>query len=236
MTYLLEMVDAQAGYGTLPVLFGIDLTIKPGEAVTLLGRNGMGKTTTVRCIVGLLKVTSGVIRFEGRRIDGWTADSIGRAGIALVPEGRRIFPNLTVRENLIAFAADRRGAATPWTLERVYALFPRLAKRADNIGSQLSGGEQQMLAIGRALMTNPSLLILDEATEGLAPLLREDIWRVLAELRRTGLAILAIDKYVDRLVKLAERHTILERGRVAWAGASADLAADRGLWERYFGV
>jgi branched-chain amino acid transport system ATP-binding protein len=236
MTPLLEVVGAQAGYGTLPVLFGVDLTIKPGEAVTLLGRNGVGKTTTVRCIVGLLKATSGMIRFEGRRIDGWTADRVGRAGIALVPEGRRIFPNLTVRENLIAFAADRRGAATPWTLERVYALFPRLAERADNMGSQLSGGEQQMLAIGRALMTNPSLLILDEATEGLAPLLREEIWRVLAELRRTGLAILAIDKYVDRLLKLAERHTILERGRVAWAGASAELAADRGLWERYLGV
>jgi branched-chain amino acid transport system ATP-binding protein len=236
MTPLLEVIGAQAGYGTLPVLFGVDLTIKPGEAVTLLGRNGMGKTTTVRCIVGLLKATSGMIRFEGQRIDGWTADRVGRAGIALVPEGRRIFPNLTVRENLIAFAADRRDAATPWTLERVYALFPRLAERADNIGSQLSGGEQQMLAIGRALMTNPSLLVLDEATEGLAPLLREEIWRVLAELRRTGLAILAIDKYVDRLLKLAERHTILERGRVVWAGASSELAADRGLWERYLGV
>ena len=225
----------QAGYGTLPVLFGVDMAVQPGEAVTLLGRNGMGKTTTVRCIVGLLKPTSGTIRFEGRRIDRWTADRIGRAGIALVPEGRRIFPNLSVRENLIAFAANR-GAVTPWTLERVYTLFPRLAERADNMGSQLSGGEQQMLAIGRALMTNPKLLILDEATEGLAPLLREEIWRVLAELRRTGLAILAIDKYVDRLVKLCEHHTILERGRVAWAGASAELAANRGLWERYVGV
>jgi branched-chain amino acid transport system ATP-binding protein len=190
----------------------------------------------VRCIVGLLKASSGMIRFEGRRIDGWTADRIGRAGIALVPEGRRIFPNLSVRENLIAFAADRSGAATPWTLERIYDLFPRLAERAGNMGSQLSGGEQQMLAIGRALMTNPRLLILDEATEGLAPLLREEIWRVLAELHRSGLAILAIDKYVDRLVMLCERHTILERGRVAWTGASAELAADRGLWERYLGV
>jgi branched-chain amino acid transport system ATP-binding protein len=225
----------QAGYDTLPVLFGVDLSIKPGEAVTLLGRNGMGKTTTVRCIVGLLKARSGTIRLEGRRIDGWTADRIGRAGIALVPEGRRIFPNLSVRENLLAFAA-RRGAVPPWTLERVYALFPRLAERAGNMGLQLSGGEQQMLAIGRALMTNPKLLILDEATEGLAPLLREEIWRVLAELSRTGLAILAIDKYVDRLVKLCQHHTILERGRVAWAGASAELSADRGLWERYLGV
>jgi branched-chain amino acid transport system ATP-binding protein len=236
MTPLLEVVGAEASYGTLPVLFGVDLAIKPGEAVTLLGRNGMGKSTTVRCIVGLSKATSGTIRFDGRRIDGWTADRVGRAGIALVPEGRRIFPNLSVRENLIAFAANRRGGATPWTLGRVYALFPRLAERADNMGWQLSGGEQQMLAIGRALMTNPKLLILDEATEGLAPLVREEIWRVLGELSHSGLAILAIDKYVDRLVKLCERHTILERGRVVWTGASADLAADRGLWERYLGV
>ena len=236
MTALLDVVGAQAGYDTLPVLFGVDLKIEPGEAVTLLGRNGMGKSTTVRCIVGLLKTTAGTISFEGRRIDGWAADRVGRAGIALVPEGRRIFPNLTVRENLVAFAADRRGTAAPWTLERVCALFPRLAERADSMGSQLSGGEQQMLAIGRALMTNPSLLILDEATEGLAPLLREEIWRVLAELGRSGLAILVIDKYVDRLVTLAERHTILERGRVAWTGSSAELAADRGLWERYLGI
>jgi branched-chain amino acid transport system ATP-binding protein len=235
MTSLLEVVGVQAGYDTLPVLFGVDLAIKPGEAVALLGRNGMGKTTTVRCIVGLLKATSGTIRFEGRRIDGWAADRIGRAGIALVPEGRRIFPNLSVRENLIAFAANR-GAVPPWTLERVYTLFPRLKERAGNMGLELSGGEQQMLAIGRALMTNPKLLILDEATEGLAPLLREEIWRVLGELSRSGLAILAIDKYVDRLVKLCERHTILERGRVAWAGTSSELAADRSLWERYLGV
>ena len=235
MTPLLEVVGAEASYGTLPVLFGVDLAIEPGEAVTLLGRNGMGKTTTVRCIVGLLKATSGMIRCEGQRIDGWTPDRVGRAGIALVPEGRRIFPNLSVRENLFAFAANR-GGVPPWTLERVYALFPRLAERAGNMGLELSGGEQQMLAIGRALMTNPKLLILDEATEGLAPLLREEIWRVLAELSRSGLAILAIDKYVDRLVKLCGRHTILERGRVAWAGASAELAADRGLWERYLGV
>lgn len=236
MTPLLEVDGVQAGYGTLPVLFGVHLTIMPGEAVTLLGRNGMGKTTTVRCILGLLKATAGTICFEGRRIDGLTADRVGRAGIALVPEGRRIFPNLSVHENLIAFAANRHDAGTPWTLERVYALFPRLEERAGRLGSQLSGGEQQMLAIGRALMTNPTLLILDEATEGLAPLLREEIWRVLAELSRTGLAILAIDKYVDRLVRLATRHTILERGRVAWAGASAELVADRSLWERYLGV
>ena len=236
MSALLEVEGLQAGYGTLPVLFGVGLSVQAGEAVTLLGRNGMDKTTTVRCIVGLLAPTAGAIRFAGRRIDGWTADRIGRAGIALVPEGRRIFPNLTVRENLIAFAADRRGATEPWNLERIYALFPRLAERAGNMGMELSGGEQQMLAIGRALMTNPRLLILDEATEGLAPLLREEIWRVLGELSRSGLAILAIDKYVERLVSLCRRHTILERGRVAWTGGSAELAADRGLWERYLGV
>ena len=236
MSPLLEVAGAESGYGALPVLFGVDLVIAPGEAVTLLGRNGMGKTTTVRCIVGLSKLAAGTIRLEGRRIDGWTADRIGRAGIALVPEGRRIFANLTVQENLVAFAADRRGSAAPWTMERVYGLFPRLAERAHNMGSELSGGEQQMLAIGRALMTNPSLLILDEATEGLAPLLREEIWRVLVELRQSGLAILAIDKYVDRLVTLCGRHTILERGRVVWSGTSAELAADRALWERYLGV
>ena len=236
MTALLEVVGLQAGYDDFPVLFGVDFALGPGGAMTLLGRNGMGKTTAVRCIVGLLKTTAGSIRFEGQRIDGWTADRIGRAGIALVPEGRRIFGNLTVRENLSAFAADRRGATAPWTLERVFALFPRLVERAGNFGAQLSGGEQQMLAIGRALMTNPSLLILDEATEGLAPMLREEIWRVLAELRHGGLAILAIDKYVDRLLALAERHTILERGRVAWAGTSAELATDRSLWERYLGI
>jgi branched-chain amino acid transport system ATP-binding protein len=233
---LLEVEGLQAGYGAAPVLFDVGFTIAPGEAVTLLGRNGMGKTTTVRCIVGLLKASAGSIRFEGRPIDRWTADRIGREGVALVPEGRRIFANLSVRENLLAFAADRRGAAEPWTLERIYTLFPRLAERAGNMGSQLSGGEQQMLAIGRALMTNPRLLVLDEATEGLAPLLRAEIWRVLAQLRRTGLAILAIDKYVDRLVTLCQRHTVLERGRVAWSGTSAELAADRGLWQRYLGV
>ena len=236
MTRLLEVEGVQAGYDGLPVLFGVDLAIEPGEAVALLGRNGMGKSTTVRCIVGLTRPTAGAIRLEGRRIDGWTADRIGRAGIALVPEGRRIFANLSVRENLVAFASDRGGGAPSWTLQRIYALFPRLAARASNMGAELSGGEQQMLAIGRALMTNPRLLILDEATEGLAPLLREEIWRVLGELSRSGLALLAIDKYVDRLVTLCVRHTILERGRVAWAGTSAELAADRSLWERHLGV
>jgi branched-chain amino acid transport system ATP-binding protein len=236
MSALIEVVGLEAGYGTAPVLFGVDLTIETGAAVALLGRNGMGKTTTVRCLTGLVRPSGGTIRFAGTRIDGWEADRIGRAGMALVPEGRRIFPNLTVRENLVAFAANRRHAPEPWTLERVYALFPRLKARADNMGNQLSGGEQQMLAIGRALMTNPLLLILDEATEGLAPLLRDQIWEALAALRRAGLTILAIDKYVDRLIALADCHTILERGRVAWTGSSAALAADRALWQRYLGI
>jgi branched-chain amino acid transport system ATP-binding protein len=236
MTALLEVENLSASYGTSQALFGVDLRIATGAAATLLGRNGMGKTTTVRCIAGLLPPNSGTIRFAGEKINGRGADWIGRAGMGLVPEGRRIFPNLTVRENLIAFAANRRAAPDPWTLERVLDLFPRLAERLDNLGSQLSGGEQQMLAIGRALMTNPLLLVLDEATEGLAPLLREDIWRVLRRLRETGLAVLAIDKYVDRLVEIAGAHTILERGRVAWTGSSAALIADRTLWERYLGL
>jgi branched-chain amino acid transport system ATP-binding protein len=236
LSALLEASGLHAGYGAVPVLFGVDLAIAEGGAATLLGRNGMGKTTTIRCLVGLLRPTTGIIRFAGARIDGMSPDRIGRAGLALVPEGRRIFPNLTVRENIVAFAANRRAAADPWTLERLYDLFPRLKQRERNLGSQLSGGEQQMLAIARALATNPLLLILDEATEGLAPMLREEIWRVLARVRLSGVAVLAIDKYVDRLVALAEQHTILEKGRVAWSGPSASLAADRRLWERYLGV
>ncbi|MFO1082527.1 MAG: ABC transporter ATP-binding protein [Reyranellaceae bacterium] len=239
MTALLEIAGLRAGYDGLPVLDEIDLAIAPGEAASLLGRNGMGKSTTVRCVVGLLRPSAGTIRFAGQRIDGWPADRIGRAGIALVPEGRRIFPNLTVRENLVAFAADRGGGGNGgerWTLERVLMRFPRLAERAGNLGGQLSGGEQQMLAIGRALMTNPKLLILDEATEGLAPLMRAEIWRVLGELAESGLALLVIDKYVDRLMALCRHHTILERGQVAWRGSSAALAADPGLSERYLGV
>ncbi|TWT05809.1 ABC transporter ATP-binding protein [Reyranella sp. CPCC 100927] len=236
MSDVLEIDNLSAGYGAGQVLFGIDLRIAAGEAATLLGRNGMGKTTTVRCIAGLLRPTGGTIRFAGEAVGQRGADWIGRAGLGLVPEGRRIFPNLTVRENLVAFAANRRAVAGPWTLERVLDLFPPLANRLGNLGSQLSGGEQQMLAIGRALLTNPVLLVLDEATEGLAPLLREAIWCALHALRATGLAILIIDKHIDRLTGIADRHTILDRGRVAWTGGSAELAADRALWERYLGV
>jgi branched-chain amino acid transport system ATP-binding protein len=233
---LLKVAGLETAYGASQVLFGLSLEIRAGEVATLLGRNGMGKTTTVRSILGLTPPRGGAITFRGERIDHRAADRIARAGIALVPEGRQIFPNLTVRENLVAFADNRCNARAPWNLERVYALFPRLQQRAENMGNQLSGGEQQMLAIGRALMTNPHLLVLDEATEGLAPLIREEIWRCLAGLKAAGQTILVIDKYVERLVRIADRHTIIERGRVAWQGDSGELNADRGLWHRYLGV
>jgi len=236
MSALLEIDNLQTAYGASQVLFGISLRIAEGGVSTLLGRNGMGKTTTVRSILGLTPSCGGTVRFRGERIERFSADRIARMGVAVVPEGRMIFPTLSVSENLGAFAARRNGSATPWTLDRVYALFPRLAERARNMGSQLSGGEQQMLAIGRALMTNPYLLILDEATEGLAPLIREDIWHCLATLRTQGQSILVIDKYVQRLVQLADQHTIIERGRVVWAGDSTQLGADPGLWHRYIGV
>jgi branched-chain amino acid transport system ATP-binding protein len=233
---LLRVDGLETAYGQSQVLFGIGLEIRAGEVVTLLGRNGMGKTTTVRSIMGLTPARGGSIEFRGQRIEKLSPDRIARSGIGLVPEGRQIFPNLTVRENLAAFAGNRSGSAAPWTVDKVFRLFPRLAERAGNMGNQLSGGEQQMLAIGRALVTNPHLVILDEATEGLAPLIREEIWTCLAELRRAGQTILVIDKYVERLIQLADRHTIIERGRVAWQGTSAELDADHGLWHRYLGV
>ena len=236
MTALLEIDDLQTAYGASQVLFGISLRIEQGGVCTLLGRNGMGKTTTVRSLLGLTPSLSGTVRFRGERIERFSADRIARMGMAVVPEGRMIFPTLSVAENLKAFAGNRNASANPWTLDRVYALFPNLAERARNMGNQLSGGEQQMLAIGRALMTNPHLLVLDEATEGLAPLIREDIWRCLATLRAQGQSILVIDKYVQRLVQLADQHTIIERGRVVWAGSSAQLGADPSLWHRYIGV
>src|SRR5579859_2350891 len=215
---MLRVSGLEASYGDSQVLFGVSFDVGPGEVVTLLGRNGMGKTTTIRTLMGILKPRRGEVTWDGSPVHGLPPYRLARLGLGLVPEGRQVFPNLTVRENLIATATTRG----TWTLDAVLDLFPQLGERLHRAGSLLSGGEQQMLAIGRALMTNPSLLILDEATEGLAPLLREEIWRVLAELRRTGLAILAIDKYVDRLVTLAEHHTILERGRVAWTGTSTE--------------
>ncbi len=233
---LLEIENLETSYGSSQVLFGLSLEIREGETATLLGRNGMGKTTTVRSIMGLTRARAGAITFRGRRIERDSPDRIARLGIALVPEGRQIFPNLSVRENLVAFAGNRSARSEPWTVDKVFEFFPALKQRAENMGNQLSGGEQQMLAIGRALVTNPHLLILDEATEGLAPLIREEIWKCLSRLRAAGQTILVIDKYIERLVRLADRHTIIERGRVAWQGASAALDADRGLWHRYLGV
>ncbi len=229
---LLSVDDVHAGYGSSPVLFGAGLTVAAGEIVGLLGRNGMGKTTLVRCIVGLLKPSRGQVRFREQPIHGAPPHRIARAGIALVPEGRQVFANLTVHEHLAAFQRD----GTLWTPARVYELFPKLAERRGHLGNQLSGGEQQMLAIGRALVTHPHLVILDEATEGLAPLVREEIWQALQALRAAGHAMLVIDKYVARLVTVADRHVILEKGRVVWEGSSAALDADRGLWHRHLGV
>ena len=233
---LLEISGLEVAYGSSQVLFGINLSMQEGEAATLLGRNGMGKTTTLRALCGLEPVKAGSIRFLGEDIAGWRPDRIGRAGIALVPEGRQCFPNLTVDEHLVAFYANRRGVAAPWTPARVYQLFPRLLERKKNLGNQLSGGEQQMLAIGRALVTNPRLLILDEATEGLAPLIRDEIWACLAQLRSAGQSVLVVDKYVEKLIALADRHTIIERGTVVWQGSSAALDADHGIWHRYLGI
>jgi branched-chain amino acid transport system ATP-binding protein len=235
---MLEVKGLEAAYGASQVLFGLDMAIGAGEVVSLLGRNGMGKTTTVRSILGLLRPRGGSIRFDHADIAGLESYRVAQAGIGLVPEGRQIFPNLSVRENLIATARlPRKGTVSePWTLERLYRLFPRLAEREANMGNQLSGGEQQMLAIGRALMTNPRLLILDEATEGLAPLIRADIWRVLAALKQAGQAILVIDKNVEALSRVADRHYILEKGRIVWSGDSAALRADTALRGRYLGV
>ncbi|WP_375595475.1 ABC transporter ATP-binding protein [Algihabitans albus] len=228
---MLEVEGLTAAYGPSRVLFGLDFSVGTGEVATLLGRNGMGKTTTVRCLMGLLRPSGGSIRFEGAELIGCPPHRAAQAGLGLVPEGRQIFPNLSVEENLIATA--RPG---PWSLEGVRRLFPVLAERRNALGTQLSGGEQQMLAIGRALMINPKLLILDEATEGLAPLVRAEIWRVLGELKASGQAILVIDKNLDALLPLADRHTVIEKGQVAWSGSSAELAADRRLQERYLGV
>ena len=233
---LLSCRGLEAGYGASQVLFGLDFDIRPGEVVALLGRNGMGKSTTIKAVVGGLCPQRGEILFDGKPIHGARADQIARLGVALVPEGRQCFPNLTVREHLVAFADHRNGVAEPWTLARLYALFPRLAERAGHMGNQLSGGEQQMLAIARALSTNPRLLILDEATEGLAPVIRDEIWRCLALLKAQGQTTLVVDKYIEKLLPLADRHLILERGRIAWQGTSAELDGRRELWMRYLGV
>ena len=242
MSGLLEVTDLETAYGASQLLFGISFEIQAGEVATLLGRNGMGKTTTLRSRPGLTRSRGGSVRFRGERVDALRPDRIARIariarmGLAVVPEGRQIFPNLPMQENLLAFGANRNASETPWTLERVCAHFPRLAERSRHIGNQRSGGEQQMLSLGRALMTNPHLLILDAATEGLAPLARAEIWRCLNALRDQGQTILVIDKYVQRRVALANRHTLVERGRVVWPGDSAQRAADPEPWHRYVGV
>jgi branched-chain amino acid transport system ATP-binding protein len=233
---MLAIRDLETAYGRSQVLFKVALDIRAGEVVSLLGRNGMGKTTTVRSIMGIVRPRAGVISFDKQEIQRLPSYRIAQAGLGLVPEGRQVFPNLTVRENLVATAANRTQRATPWTLERVYALFPHLEARQDNYGNQLSGGEQQMLAIGRALMTNPRLLIMDEATEGLAPTIRAEIYSSIERLKASGLSILVIDKDVKALTRVADRHYVLEKGRVVWSGSSAELAANTELQHRYLGV
>lgn len=233
---MLTVESIETFYGKSQVLFGVSLDVQEGEVVTLLGRNGMGKSTTVRSIMGLTPIRAGRIVFDGNDIHRLPSHAIARAGIGLVPEGRQIFPNLTVYENMVATAANRGGASSPYTLDGVLAIFPRLADRLNHYGNQLSGGEQQMLAVVRALMTNPQLLILDEATEGLAPLIRREIWQGLVQLKANGHAILVIDKNLDALMKIADRHCIMQKGRVVWHGDTAQLAADDALKARYLGV
>jgi len=232
----LRLEGIEAAYGLSQVLFGISLEVPSGRLVTLLGRNGMGKTTTVRAMMGIVPIQAGRVHFDGRALHGLPAYRVARAGLGLVPEGRQVFPNLTVRENLVATAANRRRAAGPWTVERVFAMFPHLAARARSPGGTLSGGEQQMLSIGRALMTNPALLILDEATEGLAPIVRAEIWSCLERLKQSGLSILLIDKHVEAVTRLADHHYVLEKGRVVWDGTSVERRARPDVQHRYLGV
>jgi len=233
---VLRLDAVQAAYGTSQVLFGVSMEVRAGEFVTLIGRNGMGKSTTVKTIMGMLVPRAGRITMQGREIQGDDSFRVARAGIGLVPEGRQVFPNLSVRENLVATAHNRRQSKDPWTLDTVYAMFPRLKERERNLGANLSGGEQQMLAVGRALMTNPRLLILDEATEGLAPLIRLEIWRCLERLKAAGLSLIVIDKNIGPLMRLADRHYILEKGRVVWQGDSASLQAHPDVLHQYVGV
>lgn len=233
---MLELKKVETAYGQSQVLYGIDLEVNDGEVVTLLGRNGMGKTTTIHSIMGLVKTRSGEIIFDGNHVQEWPAYRVARTGMGLVPEGRQIFPNLSVVENLVATAANRLKTVNPWTLGRVFKLFPRLTDRSQNMGNQLSGGEQQMLAIGRALMTNPKLLILDEATEGLAPLIRMEIWECLKGLKTNGQSILVVDKNIEALTHFADRHYIIEKGRVVWTGDSKLLSTNKEIQHRYLGI
>ena len=236
MSALLEMRHVETCYGASQVLFDVSLDVNEGEFITLIGRNGMGKSTTVKTIMGMLAPRQGTVRFAGAQIQGLPSFRVARAGIGLVPEGRQIFPNLTVRENLVATASLRHAGKDPWTLDSVYRMFPWLQERQRNLGSSLSGGEQQMLAIGRALMTNPRLLILDEATEGLAPRVRVEIWRCLKGLKRSGLSLIVIDKNIGPLLSLADRHFILEKGRMVWSGGTVELRSRPDLLREYVGI
>ncbi|HHZ85593.1 MAG TPA: ABC transporter ATP-binding protein [Candidatus Lambdaproteobacteria bacterium] len=233
---MLELKHLETSYGQSQVLFGVDLQVNEREVVTLLGRNGMGKTTTINSIMGMVRARSGEINFEGNQIREWPAHRVAQSGMGLVPEGRQIFPNLNVIENLVATSANRFKNKNPWTLDRVFNLFPSLLERAKNMGNQLSGGEQQMLAIGRALMTNPRLLILDEATEGLAPLVKMEIWECLKGLKTSGQSILVVDKNIEALTHLANRHYIMEKGKIVWSGDSPSLIADKEIQHRYLGI
>ena len=233
---MLAVESIETSYGVSQVLFGVSFAVAPGQVATLLGRNGMGKTTTIRSIMGIARPKAGTIRFDGRAIHGLPPYRVAQAGLGLVPEGRQVFPNLTVRENLVATAADRHRSVAPWRVETVFDLFPQLAGRARILGAALSGGEQQMLAIGRALMTNPRLLILDEATEGLAPLVRAEIWRCVERLKARGQSILLIDKDVGALTRIADVHYILEKGQIVWSGTSIELRARADVQHRYLGV
>jgi branched-chain amino acid transport system ATP-binding protein len=233
---MLKVEGLETAYGLSQVLHGVSLDIAQGEVVTLLGRNGMGKTTTVLSIMGIVQPKGGSVHMDGRQISGLPSYRVAKCGLGLVPEGRQVFPNLSVRENLVATAANRGRRASPWTLEKVFRLFPNLQERQQHYGNQLSGGEQQMLAIGRALMTNPRLLILDEATEGLAPLVRADIYRSIEKLKAEGLSILVIDKDVRALTRVGDRHYVLEKGRVVWSGDSGKLAASVDMQHRYLGI
>ena len=233
---MLEVRGLEAGYGSSRVLFGLDFELGEGQAITLLGRNGMGKSTTIKCLSGLLKPTGGSIRLLGNEIAGLPAWRIGRLGVGLVPEGRQVFANLSVRENLVATASTRNARGSPWTLERVYELFPRLRERQKQLAGKMSGGEQQMLAVGRALMTNPRLLILDEATEGLAPLIRLEIWNCIGRLKDEGLSMIVVDKNLRPLLPITDMHYVFDKGRIAWRGTSEELERSPEVVERYLGV
>jgi branched-chain amino acid transport system ATP-binding protein len=233
---LLTVDRVAAGYGASQVLFELSLAMAEGEVITLLGRNGMGKSTTIKCLTGMLAPSAGTISLRGKPVAGAPSYKIARAGVGLVPEGRQVFPTLTVRENLVATASTTNAGDNAWTLPRVYSLFPRLQQRADQLAGKMSGGEQQMVAIGRALMTNPRLLILDEATEGLAPLIRREIWACLAAIKREGLSMIIVDKNLKPMLPLADRHYIIEKGRIAWSGSSEQLQASGEVVQRYLSV